>query len=207
MIPNNRISQFLLTISLLTVPALPLAAQTTADTGTCSVAPLTIKSFVMEYARGLTDLKSTLQASVPADLINSVLSGKNDVHDRITYDAATNQFVSRVMLVPHNSPSPTPANSPLIESSTFLYIFVNIDRVMTTCSPYAAVMMVGTIREGVPLLGNPKGAPYMFSFGYKVGTSNPARLFRDIMSASSGLGNAYHDYGAGSIALGGLPPQ
>ena len=176
-------NNFLLTTGLLAVSCVSLTAQATPDTGTCTVAPLTVKSLLVEYARGLGDLSSTLQGALPASIVNAVTSGASDVHDRITYDAATNQFIEIVFLVPHGSPSPTPANSPLIAAGQFLYIFVNVDRIMTSCSPYATVSMVGTIREGVPAFGNSKGSQFAFSFGYNINTNNPMRLFRDVIES------------------------
>ena len=182
----------------------PLAGQATPDTGYCQFTPTTIASFSMEYARGLADLQSTLQGSVPPDILNQILSGQKELRDRITWDAATGKFRNIVFLADPGSPVPSPAGFDY-DTATILFIDVAIDKVYTSCKPYASFMFVGKIIRGVPLLGDPAGAPYMFTAGYNLDPPNQMRVFRDIISCSAGLGNAYHDYAPGSIKVAVWP--
>jgi hypothetical protein len=186
---------------LLTGIGVPVYAQTAPPppgVGTCTNAPSAITNLLVEYPRSLTDLQTTLPAgNLPAFVTNGLAAGMA-IHDKITYDSTTNEFTNIIFLVPPNLPIPTPDTYDIADN-TFLYIHVSIDKVYLSCTPYAAALFVGVIRDGVPLLGNPAGASYVFSFGYNLFASDPSKVFRDIGSDSGGLGVQYKNFGYGFI--------
>ena len=203
----SQLKKALLSASILGALTLPMAAQSNPDAGSCAFPPTAITNLLVEYKRGLADLSSTLNPGpFPADLFAILTDPKNEIHDRITYDSATNQFRNIIFWIPAGSPIPTPSTYDFA-SRTFLFIDVNVDKIYMNCKPYASAMFVGVIRRGVPLLGDPKGYPYMFSFGYNTATKDPGKLFRDIGSNSGGLGNQYKNYGGGSITVANWPGE
>ncbi len=201
---NNGFCQIVLAVALSFGTAFPIAAQATADTGFCTFTPTAVTSLILEHSFNLMDLQSTLQGSIPPDVINQIISGQKELRDRIMYDAAANTYRNIVFLATPGSALPTPSTFDF-EPATIAFIDVAIEKVYISCQPYASVTMVGRILRGVPVFGDPKGAPTMLSFGYNTATTNPARLFRDVIAASAGLANLYHDFGAGSITLASWP--
>jgi hypothetical protein len=198
------------TIGVLTGLTLPAFGQVTTPpapfVGLCTFPPSSITSLLVEYPRTLDELKTTLPAAPLPDSVIEALNQGMVLHDRITYDSTSNQLRNVIFLVDPNLPIPTPSSYD-IASNTILFIDVAVERVYLSCKPYAAATIVGVIRRGVPLLGDPAGATYIFSFGYNTASTDPSMVFRDIASVSAGLGVQYHNFAFGSITLDYWPGE
>ena len=139
-------------------------AQATADTGFCTATPTAVTSMVVEYSRGLNDVMSTLTMPIPTSVSSQVSSGQKEIRDRITYDAASGVFRSISFLAVPGSPIPSPSTTDFA-SATVLSLDVAIEKVYTTCAPYAAFTFRGSVLRGTEFMGNPAGAPYVFTAG------------------------------------------
>lgn len=205
---SNKIKASAFTLLAAGAMCIPAAGQTAGqDVGFCRTVPTAVKDLLLEYKRDLTDLKTTLQAGpIPDSIIAGITSGRLEIHDRITYDSVTNQLRNIIFLVPPGLGIPTPPTYDF-GSNTFLYIDVNVDKTYLSCSPYATVMFMGIVRQGVPLLGDPKGTPYNFSFGYNAFAKDPGKVFRDIGSVAAGIGVQYKDFAYGFISVANWPGE
>lgn len=208
---QNRLKNAFLTTSILGVLAIPGAAQsnpwTNAHTGFCTTPPpASITSFVMEHKLDVTTIQTTLTPALAPDVVGLIFSGQREVRSKITYIAATNYFNNDIFLVMPGAPLPTPASFNVL-STRFAFVTGLVDNVYLNCTPYASAMITGRYQAGAPLLGNPAGAPFAFSFGYNTAEKDSNYRFRDLAFISSGLGMTYEAYAFGTLTLPAPPPS
>lgn len=177
----------------------PIEGQTAA-TNTCTTAPAGVTSFSIERVLTLTDVLTTYPPSIPANIIASIISGAQEIRERLIYNPQANTLTSTVFLVAPGSPDPTPIAVD-ITGTTLVTYTISIDRIYNSCKPYPSVMFVGTVSSST---GGPAtqtgvysfsfiGVPAVVSIGYTTDTppkiNNVVELFAGIVVSFAAAGN------------------
>ena len=189
-----------------------LNAQSQPPAATCKTAPPALQSFAIERTAMSSDIETTYNTSLSANILASLASGQMEMRESLIVNTQTNTLTSTVFLVAAGSPIPTPM-SVNIGPTTLAAYSISIDRTYSSCSPYPSVMLVGTITSSSGGPSAPSGiynltfsgTPAVVSIGYT--TDNPP-MINNVMTVFAGVVASYSASASGTLTfLGNTVPS
>jgi hypothetical protein len=182
--------------------AIPLAAQTTGTTSTCTTAPLGLTTLNFERAATLSDILTTVTPNLPANELASITGGAQEIREIFIYNSQQGTITSTVFLVAAGAPLPTPTfnfQTGVIQSTT-----IKVSQILTSCSPTPSLLIVGTVSasSSTGAFGNLTGAPAALSIGYT--TATPPAI-NNVVEVIAGTVAAYSAAGTGTVTFPAVP--
>jgi hypothetical protein len=196
-------SRFSAALAVALFAATASAQTTTPPTTTPSPCPSTtapvLQSFSVENALTPSQILSTMTPTLPPGVAPIGGGSALEIRQFATFDSTNQLLTLNLFTVQSGAPLPTPTGT-IVPSSIFSILSIKADKVYTSCTPNASVMIVGTIATNTPSspFGNLVGAPAAVSIGLT--SDNPPKI-TNVVTLTAGTVVAYAASGGGTVTF------